>query len=68
LQISIWLRPYTCLVSAYLKKIEPEYGKDVIEAALKRFWEADQEVYKKTMEEHARWPSYAEARTLKGNF
>ena len=48
--------------------MDPEYGKDVIEAALKRFWDADQEVYKKTMEEHARWPSYAEARTLKGNF
>jgi len=35
-----------------LKGMEPEYGKDLIEATLNRFWEADQEVYRKTMEEH----------------
>jgi bacterioferritin (cytochrome b1) len=35
-----------------LRLMEPEYGKDLIEKTLKRFWEADQEVYKKTMQEH----------------
>lgn len=35
-----------------LRKIESEYGKDLIEATLKRFWEADQEVYQKTLKEH----------------
>lgn len=36
-----------------LKRMEPDYGKDIIEATLKRFTEADQEVYQKTMAEHA---------------
>ena len=35
-----------------LKKMESEYGKDLIEATLKRFWQADQDVYSKTMHEH----------------
>ncbi len=35
-----------------LKGMEPGYGKDLIGATLKRFWEADQKVYRKTMEEH----------------
>jgi hypothetical protein len=32
--------------------MESEYGKDLIEATLKRFWQADQDVYSKTMQEH----------------
>jgi hypothetical protein len=35
-----------------LKHMETEYGKDVIEATLGRFWQADQDVYSKTMREH----------------
>ena len=35
-----------------LKKMESEYGKNLIEATLKRFWEADRDVYSKTMQEH----------------
>lgn len=35
-----------------LKTMEPEYGKDFIEATLHRFWQADQDVYSKTMQEH----------------
>jgi len=35
-----------------LKLMEPEYGKDLIDRSLKRFWEADQEVYRKTTQEH----------------
>lgn len=35
-----------------LTRMEPEFGKDYIEQTIKRFWEADQEVYKRTMVEH----------------
>lgn len=35
-----------------LKSMESEYGKETIEATLKRFSEADQQVYFKTMKEH----------------
>ena len=35
-----------------LRKMEPEYGKDLMDATLKRFWQADQDVYSKTMREH----------------
>jgi bacterioferritin (cytochrome b1) len=35
-----------------LKSMEPEYGKELIEKTLKRFWQADQEVYRKTVNEH----------------
>lgn len=35
-----------------LKRMEPEYGKDFIEATLSRFRQADQDVYGKTMQEH----------------
>lgn len=35
-----------------LAKMEPEYGKDYIEQTIKKFWDADQEVYKRTMKEH----------------
>ena len=40
-------------VRAALHGMEAEYGKDVIDATVRRFWEADQEVYRKTVEEHA---------------
>ena len=36
-----------------LKAMEPEYGKDTIEATLRRFTEADRRVYEPTMNEHA---------------
>jgi len=35
-----------------LKNMEGEYGKELIDSTLKRFWQADQEVYSKTMREH----------------
>ena len=35
-----------------LKSMEPEYGKEVINAALHRFWQADQHVYGKILQEH----------------
>jgi hypothetical protein len=35
-----------------LKSMEPDYGKDLIEATLERFRQADQDVYSKTMQEH----------------
>ena len=35
-----------------LKRMEPEYGKDHIQGILKRYSEADREVYLKTMAEH----------------
>ncbi|MBX9686270.1 MAG: ferritin-like domain-containing protein [Candidatus Obscuribacterales bacterium] len=35
-----------------LLRMQPEYGKEYIEQTVKRFWEADQEVYKRTMSEH----------------
>lgn len=36
-----------------LKAMEPEYGRDRIEATIRRFTEADREVYEKTMDEHS---------------
>jgi bacterioferritin (cytochrome b1) len=36
-----------------LRSLETEYGKEYIEATFKRFWKADQEVYRKTIAEHA---------------
>ena len=54
-------------VRAALKGLEPEYGADVIDATVRRFWEADQEVYRKTMQEHeARVQSVIRARERKG--
>ena len=35
-----------------LKKMEGEYGKDIVQATLKRFAEADREVYRQTILEH----------------
>jgi bacterioferritin (cytochrome b1) len=35
-----------------LKQMEPEFGKELIDRTLKRFREADQEVYKNVMAEH----------------
>ena len=35
-----------------LKKMEPEYGKELIETTLRRFQTADREVYSKTIQEH----------------
>lgn len=39
-------------VRGALRTLEPEYGKDRIEATLRRFRKADREVYGRTMEEH----------------
>lgn len=39
-------------VGEALTKLEPKFGKDHIDATLKRYREADQEVYKKVLEEH----------------
>ena len=36
-----------------LKRMEPEFGKQAIDGAIKRFREADMQVYRKTIEEHA---------------
>lgn len=35
-----------------LKRMEPEYGKELIETTLQRFQAADREVYSKTIQEH----------------
>lgn len=35
-----------------LTRMEADYGKETIEQTIKRFWDADQEVYKRTMTEH----------------
>lgn len=35
-----------------LSKMEPEFGKEYIDKTIQRFWDADQEVYKKVMSEH----------------
>jgi hypothetical protein len=35
-----------------LKSLEPEFGKDHVEATRRRFWEADQEVYAAMRKEH----------------
>lgn len=40
-------------VTQALKSLEGEYGADHIQATLKKFRDADQEVYKKTVQEHA---------------
>ena len=36
-----------------LQAMEPEYGKETVQATLKRFTQADQQVYQQTMDEHA---------------
>ena len=36
-----------------LRVMEPEYGKETVQATLKRFTQADQQVYQQTMDEHA---------------
>ena len=36
-----------------LRSMEREYSKESIEATLRRFWEADQKVYQKVVDEHA---------------
>lgn len=35
-----------------LKQMEPEYGEEIINATLKRFLEADRQVYRNTIQEH----------------
>ncbi len=35
-----------------LGTMEADYGKELIEKTLKRFWQADRQVYSKTMKEH----------------
>src|SRR5262249_40017288 len=39
-------------VQSALKRMETEYGSDLIDTTVKRFWQADEEVYRKTIEEH----------------
>lgn len=39
-------------IKAALERLEPEYGKDQIEATIHRYWQADKEIYAKTMAEH----------------
>jgi hypothetical protein len=36
-----------------LKALEPEYGADLVQATLRRYGEADREVYARTVDEHA---------------
>lgn len=48
-------------VTKALRKMEPEYGKDLIEKTMSRYWQADQEVYRKTLEEHKERIDYLEA-------
>ncbi|MCI0416972.1 ferritin-like domain-containing protein [bacterium] len=35
-----------------LRDLVPEFGKETIEKTMKRYWQADQEVYEKTLQEH----------------
>ena len=39
-------------VNNALKALEPEYGKDHINETIRRYWNADKEVYKKILTEH----------------
>lgn len=39
-------------VGQALKNMEPEYGKDHIDATIRKFHDADQQVYEKTLDEH----------------
>jgi len=39
-------------VQKALESMEPEYGRETIEATVRRFWEADREVYQRTVQEH----------------
>ena len=39
-------------VSDALKKLEAEWGKDTVEATVKRYSDADREVYQRTLAEH----------------
>lgn len=39
-------------VTKALQSLEPEYGKEHIDSTLKRFYEADKQVYLKTVQEH----------------
>jgi len=39
-------------VDKALESMQPEYGRETIESTLRRFWEADREVYQRTMQEH----------------
>jgi len=39
-------------IKGALERMEPDYGKDHIDATIQRYWEADKEVYQKTMKEH----------------
>ena len=41
-------------VRAALRRMEPDYGKESIEAAVRRCSEADQQVYQQTLSEHAK--------------
>ncbi len=43
---------HTTWVGKALKDMESDYGRDYIQATLKRFCEADKEVYRQTMNEH----------------
>jgi hypothetical protein len=40
-------------VRAALRRLEPEWGRPAIDATLRRFWEADQAVYRNMLQEHA---------------
>ena len=39
-------------VQKALESMEPEYGKEHIEATVRRFWDADREVYQRSAQEH----------------
>jgi hypothetical protein len=39
-------------VQKALESMEPEYGRETIDATVRRFWEADREVYQRTVQEH----------------
>jgi bacterioferritin (cytochrome b1) len=39
-------------VADALGSLTPEYGKEVIDQTVQRYWKADQEVYQKTLQEH----------------
>ena len=40
-------------VGEAIKGMEADYGTEYIQSTLRRYWEADQEVYRNTMREHA---------------
>lgn len=50
-----------------LKTMEAEYGPDRVEATLRRFHEADQDVYRKTLAEHEARIQHLIARQIRGD-